>query len=145
MLAQEIIQEESKEWWKGTHNSWWWPWFKSNFLLATTFEGNPICELWYRDSSCSNHMSGHKEWLTVFDPRKVINFILENNTYLVIEGICDIVINTKDGKMHSLKNILHTWYDVRLDEYLEKFWKRIFQLPWMVIHYNCFILAISWY
>jgi hypothetical protein len=36
-------------------------------LMATTCEGNPLCEDWYLDSGCSNHMTGHREWLINFD------------------------------------------------------------------------------
>jgi hypothetical protein len=30
-------------------------------LMATTCEGNPLCEDWYLDSGCSNHTTGHRE------------------------------------------------------------------------------------
>jgi len=29
-------------------------------LVATTCEGDPLCEDWYLDSTCSNHIIGHK-------------------------------------------------------------------------------------
>ena len=27
-------------------------------------------EIWYIDSGCSNHMTGHRDWLVNFDARK---------------------------------------------------------------------------
>ncbi|XP_019432950.1 PREDICTED: uncharacterized protein LOC109339875 [Lupinus angustifolius] len=39
-------------------------------LMMTTSQGNNSEEIWYVDSGCSNHMTGHREWLVNFDSSK---------------------------------------------------------------------------
>ena len=81
--------------------------FEVVFLMDTTCEGDPICEDWYLDSRCSNHMINHKEWLTNFDSSKRTNARLANSRNLAPEGICDIVINRRDYKNALTKNALY--------------------------------------
>ena len=36
-------------------------------------------EVWYIDSGCSNHMTGHHEWLVNFDPGRKSTIRFANN------------------------------------------------------------------
>ena len=74
--------------------------------MATTCEGNPLCEDWYLDSGCSNHMIGHREWLINFDSSRKTNVRLVDNKNLVSEGIGDIAIKMKDGRNALIEKVL---------------------------------------
>jgi len=68
--------------------------------MATTCEGNPLCEDWYLDSGCFNYMTVHKERFINFNSSKKTNVILTHNMNLAAEGIGDIAIKRKDERRH---------------------------------------------
>jgi hypothetical protein len=65
-----------------------------------------FCEDWYLDSGCSNHMTGHREWLIKFDSSRKTNVRLADNRNLESEGIGDIAIKMKDGRNALIKQVL---------------------------------------
>jgi len=75
-------------------------------LMATTCEGDPLCEDWYLDSGCSNHMTGHREWLINFDFSRKTSVKLADNRSLESEGIGDIAIKMKDGRNALIEKVL---------------------------------------
>jgi len=55
-------------------------------LMAATCEDRMKGEEWYLDSGCSNHMTAHREWLTIFDASKKTSIKLADNRKLASEA-----------------------------------------------------------
>lgn len=75
-------------------------------LMITTFEGALASDVWYLNSGCSNHMTGHKGWLTNFNSNKKTCVKLEDRKSLMEEGMGKIFIQRKEGKTSLIKNLL---------------------------------------
>ena len=75
-------------------------------LMDTTCKWDPLCEDWYLDSNCSNHMTRHNEWPSNLDSSNKTNVRhVEYSKNLAVEGTCDNFIKRKDGKTTLLKNV----------------------------------------
>lgn len=68
-------------------------------LMVVTYERNPMCENWYLDIGCSNHMVRHKEWMAKLDRSKKTNVRRMIETNLVVECMGNNVIIRKDDKI----------------------------------------------
>ena len=66
-------------------------------LIMTTNTEAENDDTWYLDSGCSNHMTGHKEWLVNFDMKKRSKIKLADNIVIEAEGTGDVLIQRKDG------------------------------------------------
>ncbi|GAU11497.1 hypothetical protein TSUD_344870 [Trifolium subterraneum] len=62
---------------------------------------------WFLDTGCSNHMTGHKEWLIKFDRSKKSKVKLADSKSIQAEGIGDMVIKRKDGSSTTIEDILY--------------------------------------
>lgn len=69
-------------------------------LMITTAEGAPASDVWYLDSGCSNHMTGHKGWLTDFNSNKKTSVKLADSRSLMVEGMSNIVIQKRKAKQN---------------------------------------------
>ena len=67
-------------------------------MLVATSDSNSHSEAWYLDIGCSNHMTGHKEWLGDFDENKRSKIRLADSRTLSAEGTRNILIQRKDRK-----------------------------------------------
>ncbi|XP_006595294.1 uncharacterized protein [Glycine max] len=63
-------------------------------MTTNTEVGND--DTWYLDSGCSNHMTGHKEWLVSFDMKKKSKVKFVDNRVIEVEGTSDVLIQRKD-------------------------------------------------
>ena len=66
-------------------------------LMVTTSEEEFGRENWFLDTGCSNHMTGHKEWLSNIDTNSSSKIKLANDNVIKAEGVGNVVIK-KDGK-----------------------------------------------
>lgn len=76
-------------------------------LMVTTCEGGTSEEEWYLDTGCSNHMTGHREWLVNLDLSKKTKIRLDDEKSLNAEGMENVVIHTKDGKTAIIENVFY--------------------------------------
>ncbi|XP_019447316.1 PREDICTED: uncharacterized protein LOC109350539 [Lupinus angustifolius] len=53
-------------------------------------------DVWYLDSGCSNHMTGHKDWLVNFDPTRRNKVKFADNRVVAAEGTGDIPLRMQD-------------------------------------------------
>ncbi|XP_019431988.1 PREDICTED: uncharacterized protein LOC109339068 [Lupinus angustifolius] len=63
-------------------------------------------DTWYLDSGCSNHMTGHKEWLVHFDPSKGSKVKFADNRVAITEGMGDIPLKLENGKRAYITDVL---------------------------------------
>ncbi|XP_027191822.1 uncharacterized protein [Cicer arietinum] len=64
-------------------------------------------EVWYLDSGCSNHMTGHKEWLVNFDESKKTKVRFADNRTVDAKGTGDLLIRREDGKKALITEVLY--------------------------------------
>src|ERR1044072_507318 len=78
-------------------------------LMMITHEGvsNPNLGIWYLDSGCSNHMTGHKEWLVNFDPSKRKKVRFADDRTILAEGSGDVLVKKGDGKDAVISDVLY--------------------------------------
>ncbi|XP_050900724.1 uncharacterized protein LOC127107480 [Lathyrus oleraceus] len=69
-------------------------------------------DYWYMNTSCSNHLTGKKQWPIDFDYRRRTKIICADDKYLNIEGIRNVKVRVKNGKIVLIKDV---WYvpDIR--------------------------------
>ncbi|XP_027911624.1 uncharacterized protein LOC114170345 [Vigna unguiculata] len=65
--------------------------------MVTTSEEDFGRENWFLDTRCSNHMTGHKEWLSNIDTSRSNKIKLADDNMIRAEGVGNVVIK-KDGK-----------------------------------------------
>ena len=57
-------------------------------------------EIWYIDSGCSNHMTGHRDWLVNFDARKsTVRFA--DNRVIRVESVGNVLVTREDESRRS--------------------------------------------
>ena len=67
-------------------------------LMVTTQDAEFGSENWFLDTGCSNHMTGHKNWVSNLDTSKKSKVRLADDNTIEAAGIGDIHI-MKDGKV----------------------------------------------
>ncbi|XP_019416371.1 PREDICTED: uncharacterized protein LOC109327653 [Lupinus angustifolius] len=75
-------------------------------LMMTTECRSQRNGTWYLDSSCSNHMTGHKEWLVNFDSSKRNKVKFVDNRVVITEGSSDIHLKMKSGSKAYITDVL---------------------------------------
>ncbi|XP_019433446.1 PREDICTED: uncharacterized protein LOC109340262 [Lupinus angustifolius] len=76
-------------------------------LMMITNQVNKNSDVWYIDSGCSSHVTGHREWLVNFDERKKSNVRFADNRMIQAEGTGDVLINRKDGKHAMITDVFY--------------------------------------
>lgn len=77
-------------------------------MLMVTNGSDPVnSESWYLDTGCSNHMTGHKDWLIDFDSRVKSKVKFADNSTIAAEGIGKIVIKRKNGEPAYVTDVLY--------------------------------------
>ncbi|XP_019459987.1 PREDICTED: uncharacterized protein LOC109359748 [Lupinus angustifolius] len=64
-------------------------------------------DIWYIDSGCSSHMTGHRDWLVNYDEKKKSTVRFADNRVIQAEGTWDILINKKDGNHALITDVLY--------------------------------------
>ena len=64
-------------------------------------------DIWYVDTSCSNHMSGSKSSFSNLDENfhSIVSFV--DFSTVKVMGKCDIKIKTKNGFVETISNVLY--------------------------------------
>lgn len=68
------------------------------FVTCPDTNIQPNDDMWYLDSGCSNHMTGHINFFVDIDELVKPNFRLGNNNQVQVHGLGTIVIDSKYGK-----------------------------------------------
>lgn len=63
--------------------------------------------IWYLDTGCSNHMTGHKNWLLDLDESVKSKVRFADNTTIDAEGIGKVMIKRGEGKPAYLTDVLY--------------------------------------
>ena len=75
-------------------------------MTTNTEAGND--DTWYLNSGCSNHMTGHKEWLVNFDMKKRSKVKFVDNRVIEAKGTTgDVLIQRKDGGQTLITEVLY--------------------------------------
>ena len=61
-------------------------------LMATTNSEEDNVNLWYLDTGCSNHMTGHREWFVNIDDKVKSKIKFTDNSSITAEGIGKVMI-----------------------------------------------------
>ncbi|CAJ2657083.1 unnamed protein product [Trifolium pratense] len=75
-------------------------------FMAAMSEDKIASGAWYLDTGCSNHMTGHKNWLIKFDDTKKSKVKLADGRSIQAEGTGNMVIKRKNGSSAIVENIL---------------------------------------
>ena len=75
--------------------------------MASESDGRCLADWWYMDTSCSNHLTGNKQWLKDFDSRRRKKIRCVNDKYLNAEGMGNVKVKVKNGKNVLIKDV---WY-----------------------------------
>jgi len=65
--------------------------------MGTTNSKEDSANLWYLDTGCSNHMTGHREWFVSIDDKVKSKIKFAGNNFVTVEGIRKVMIQRKDG------------------------------------------------
>ena len=76
-------------------------------LMMVTQPKRSSDEIWYIDSGCSNHMTGHREWLVDLDERKKSTVRFSYNRFIQAEGVGNVVVTKQDGKQAIISDVLY--------------------------------------
>nr|XP_012572793.1 uncharacterized protein LOC101489768 [Cicer arietinum] len=63
--------------------------------------------LWYLDTRCSNHMSGHKDWFVSIDEKVKRKIRFADNNIVTAKGVGKILIQIRDGKQSFICDVLY--------------------------------------
>ncbi|GAU29060.1 hypothetical protein TSUD_278170 [Trifolium subterraneum] len=80
---------------------------KFEMLMVTIKDDSDYSDKWYRDSGCSTHMSGRKEWFTSLRSTQNSQVRFANNSTMAAKGMSDVSIKRKDGKYSMISNVLY--------------------------------------
>jgi len=75
--------------------------------MATTNLEEDSVNLWYLDTGCSNHMTGHREWFVNIDDKVKRKIKFANNSSITVEGIRKVMIQRKDGQHSFINDVLY--------------------------------------
>ncbi|KHN19736.1 hypothetical protein glysoja_024837, partial [Glycine soja] len=76
-------------------------------LMATTNSEEDNVNLWYLDTGCSNHMTGHREWFVNIDDKVKSKIKFANYNSVTVEGIGKVMIQRKDGQHSFINDVLY--------------------------------------
>ncbi|GAU42259.1 hypothetical protein TSUD_327370 [Trifolium subterraneum] len=68
---------------------------------------NCVSGAWCLDTSCSNHITGHRDWLIRFDQSKKSTVRLADNSFIQAMGIGDMVIKRSNGDSAVIEEVLY--------------------------------------
>ncbi|CAJ2637099.1 unnamed protein product [Trifolium pratense] len=68
---------------------------------------NCVSGAWFLDTGCSNHMTGHRDWLIRFDQSKKSTVRLADNSSIQAMGTGDMVIKRSNGDSAVIEEVLY--------------------------------------
>ncbi|XP_019414349.1 PREDICTED: uncharacterized protein LOC109326133 [Lupinus angustifolius] len=79
-------------------------------LMATTKneqENDGCNDFWYLDTSCSNHMTGRRDWFTTLGESAKSKVKFANNSSVSLEGVGKVMIKKLDGRKSYISSVLY--------------------------------------
>ncbi|KAK2440388.1 putative mitochondrial protein [Trifolium repens] len=76
-------------------------------FMAAMSDGKIANGEWFLDTGCSNHMTGHKEWLIKLDNSKKSKVKLADSSSLQAEGIGNMVITRSNGSSAIIEDVFY--------------------------------------
>ncbi|KAI5411553.1 hypothetical protein KIW84_056564 [Lathyrus oleraceus] len=76
-------------------------------LMAYSDKDNLLCNTWYLDSGCSNHMCGNMSWFYDLDERFRETVKLGNNSCISVMGKGDIKFHVKNNIIHTISSAFY--------------------------------------
>lgn len=76
-------------------------------LMMITNQKSYNNEVWYIDSGCSDHMTGHRDWIVNFNPKKKSTMKFEDNRTTQAEGSGNVLVKREDGKQAVITKVLY--------------------------------------
>lgn len=74
-------------------------------LMDFEFDGAYLVDWWYMGTSFSIHLSRNKQWLVDFEFRKRTKIRCDDDKYLNAEGIGNVKVKLKNGKIVLIKDV----------------------------------------
>lgn len=77
--------------------------------MATTSaeEAGSSSDLWYLDTGCSNHMSGHREWFVNLNEDVKSKVKFPDNSTVIAEGMGKVMIKQKNGEQATISDVIY--------------------------------------
>ncbi|CAJ2637591.1 unnamed protein product [Trifolium pratense] len=76
-------------------------------MMATTNDDLDKQEGWNLDTCCSNHMTGHKDWLVNYDSSRKSTIRFADSRTIKSEGNGDVLIKGKNGDQALITGVLY--------------------------------------
>jgi sarcosine oxidase delta subunit len=76
-------------------------------LMVTTNTADDHSKLWYLDTGCSNHMTGHREWLLEFDEKFKSTVKFADNSTVSVKGKGKVMVQRKNGNHTFVTDVLY--------------------------------------
>ena len=76
-------------------------------LMMITDSESHNNETWYIDSGCSNHMTGHRDWLVNFDAMKKSKVRFADNKVILAEGAGNVAVRRLYGRQAMVTDVLY--------------------------------------
>ncbi|XP_006593259.1 uncharacterized protein LOC114378981 [Glycine soja] len=80
---------------------------QSLLLMMITDSESQNNEIWYIDSGCSNHMTGHRDWLVNFDAMKKSKVRFVDDRVIQAEGEGNVAVRRLDGRQAMFTYVLY--------------------------------------
>ncbi|KAK2352556.1 putative mitochondrial protein [Trifolium repens] len=81
--------------------------FDGVLLMVTTNSEGDNSQLWYLDTGCSNHMTGHRDWLLEFDDKFRSKVKFADNSTISVEGKGKVLVQRKNGNHTFVTDVLY--------------------------------------
>ncbi|PNX81725.1 hypothetical protein L195_g037750 [Trifolium pratense] len=76
-------------------------------LMVTTNSESDNSKLWYLDTGCSNHMTGHRDWLLEFDENFKSKVKFADDSAISVEGKGKVMVRRKNGNNTFVTDVLY--------------------------------------
>lgn len=78
-------------------------------MLLTVTKNNleVMVDWWYMDTGCFNRIIGNSQWLINFDSIRMTKIRCDDDKYLVVKGMGNVLVKVRDGKNMLIKDV---WY-----------------------------------
>ena len=76
-------------------------------VMVVVADNHVESNIWFLDSSCSNHVTGRMEWFEDFDDSKKSKVKLADNSSLQVEGTGNIAYQMSNGVKAMIKDVFY--------------------------------------
>ncbi|WJX11887.1 hypothetical protein P8452_02442 [Trifolium repens] len=76
-------------------------------LMVTTNNADDQSKLWYLDTGCSNHMTGHRDWLLEFDEKFKSTVKFADNRIVPVDGKGKVMVHRQNGNHTFVTDVMY--------------------------------------